>query len=57
MTKEGSKQENLIGRKKINHYTAKQCETVLARLMETKDESKYARHVSARLNQLSPVAI
>jgi len=55
MTKAGTKQENLIGRKKVNRYTLAQCDAVLLRLSEDpkyQDDSVYARHVKARRAEL-----
>ena len=43
MSKEGSKITKLLGKKKINHYNIKDCDTELARLDNINDNSSVYR--------------
>ena len=48
-----AKADNMAGRKKVNRYTEGQCDQVLNRLADCKqDNSKYAREVDNRRRTL-----
>ena len=53
MSKERLNKKNFIGKKKVNRYTEDQCDKVLLRLADHKqDNSIYAMHVEGRRKDL-----
>lgn len=51
--KAGTTQTNKVGKKKVSKYTEGQCDAVLNRLQdERQDNSAYAREVAARRDEL-----
>lgn len=48
-----AKSQNKVGRKKVNRYTESQCDQVINRLIDEKQEnSKYAAEVACRRRKL-----